>query len=134
MSIEKIIVEEFDFLENNGELGIAFQLEEEPIDTGELVYDGKNCAILIRNEKKAYLFTNIIPDIRQKLLNASEIMIIEQKGEEILSSYMIDIHKVDNIPYEDTLTQTLQELLLDLKSVYGKEGLERIIRGIQNEA
>lgn len=133
MSVEKILVEEFEFLDNNGELGIVLQLDEEPVQTGQLVYDGRNCAILIRNETKAYLLTNLIPDIRQKLINANEIMIIEQKGDEILNSYMVDISKVDNIPYEDTLTTTLSELIHDLKNIYGTDGLDRIIKGVQGE-
>jgi len=133
MSIEKILVEEFEFLDNNGELGIALQLEEAPVETGKLVYDGRNCAILIRNGVKAYLLTNLIPEIRQKLMRANEIMIIEQKEEEILNSYMVDIVKVDNIPYEDTLTETLQELFNDLTNIYGVEGLDRIVKGIQNK-
>ncbi len=133
MRIEKVWVEEFEFLENNGELGISMQLEAEPIDLAELVYDGRNCAILIRNNTKAYLFTNIIPDIRQKLMNAEEIMMIEQKGEEIINAYQVAVRKVDTIPYEDTLTDTLAELMHDLKAIYGTEGLERIVKGMQEE-
>ena len=134
MSIEKVLVEEFEFLENNGELGISIQLEAEPIDVAELVYDGRNCAILIRNNTKALLFTNIIPDIRAKLLNAPEIMMIEQKGEEIVNAYQVAVRKVDVIPYEDTLTDTLSELMHDLKAVYGTEGLDRRVKGMQEES
>ncbi len=134
MSIEKILVEEFEFLENNGELGISIQLEAEPIDVAELIYDGRNCAILIRNNTKALLFTNIIPDIRAKLMNTPEIMMIEQKGEEIVNAYQIAVRKVDVIPYEDTLTDTLSELMHDLKAIYGTEGLDRIVKGMQEEA
>lgn len=133
MSIEKVLVDSFEFLENNGELGIAFQNVGEKVTVGALVYDGRNCAILVRNNKKAFLFTNIITEIRTKLMNADEIMIIEQQGEEISNAYRVKIKKVSLIPYQDTLTDSLFDLIKDLQKVYGVEGLERIIQGLKEE-
>ena len=58
--VDKILVDEFEILENEGQYGLSLQLNEEPIETAEFLYDGRNCGILIRNDKKAYIFTNII--------------------------------------------------------------------------
>lgn len=121
---EKILVDEFEILENSGVMGISFPLKEEPIDTAEFIYDGRNCGILLRNDKKAYIFTNIIPDVREKLLNAPEIMFIETEGENILSSYMAVVTKVSEIPADDTLPDSLKDMLEDIKSIYGEEGVK----------
>ena len=45
MSVEKIIVDNFEVLEYNGVLGIKMELNDEPCRTGEFIYDGRNCAI-----------------------------------------------------------------------------------------
>lgn len=134
MSIEKVLVEQFEFLENNGQIGISFQNSAEPVDVAELIYDGRNCAILIRNNTKAFLFTNIIQELRGKLMAADEIMMIEQAGEEVTNAYTISIRKVPAIPYQDTLTDTLAELVQGLQEVYGIDGLERIVQGMKEDA
>ena len=82
MSVEKILVDNFEVLEYNGVLGIKMPLNDEPCKTGEFIYDGRNCAILVRNETKAFIFTNILTEIREKVLNAPSIMMIETDGEE----------------------------------------------------
>ena len=126
MSTQKILVESYEILEYNGTIGISLPLNEEPCKTGEFLYDGRNCAILIRNEDKAYIFTNIIPPAREKLLSVPQIMMIETEGDDVLNSYMVDVTKVDEIPYEDTLPETLKEMLRDIKNVYGEEGVRKI--------
>ena len=124
--VDKILVDEFEILENEGQYGLSFQLDEEQIETAEFLYDGRNCGILIRNDKKAYIFTNIVDEVRQKLLNAPELMIIENRGEEIANSYMCDVVKVDEIPVDDTLPDALQEVLEEIKDLYGEEGVKAI--------
>ena len=133
MSIEKVLVDSFEFLENDGELGIAFQNAAEPVTVGALVYDGRNCAILVRNNTKAFLFTNIVSEIRAKLMAADEVMMIEQQGDDISNAYKAKIKKVSLIPYQDTLTDSLIDLIKDLQKAYGIEGLERIIQGLKDE-
>ncbi|MBR4106630.1 MAG: hypothetical protein IKK52_04935 [Alphaproteobacteria bacterium] len=122
--IEKILVDEFEILENEGQLGISLQLNEEPIETGEFVYDGRNCGILIRNGNKAYIFTNIVEEVRSKLLNSAQLMMIEQNGEDIVNSYMCDVTKVDEIPVDDTLPDALYDMLEEIKAIYGEEGVK----------
>ena len=122
--IEKVLVEEYDVLENEGQMGIEVQLVDEPAETAEFLYDGGNSALLIRNEEKAYIFANIVPAAREKLLNSEEIMIIEEDGEEIMNSYMAVVTKVPEISVEDTLPDALKEMLEDMKTVYGDEGVK----------
>ena len=124
--VDKIVVEEFEILENEGQSGLSLQLNEEPIETAEFLYDGRNCGILIRNEKKAYIFTNIVDEVRPKLLNSPELMMIEMDGEEVANSYMCDVVKVDEIPVDDTLPDTLYQMLEEIKDLYGEEGVKAI--------
>ena len=126
MSVEKILLDNFEVLEYNGVLGIKMPLNDEPCKTGEFIYDGRNCAILVRNETKAFIFTNILTDIREKLLNAPSVMMIETEGEDVVNSYMVDVVKVDEIPYEDTIPEVLQEVLRDIKEIYGQDGVKEI--------
>ncbi len=126
MSVEKILVDNFEVLEYNGVLGIKMPLNDEPCKTGEFIYDGRNCAILVRNETKAFIFTNILTEIREKVLNAPSIMMIETDGEEVVNSYMVDVVKVDEIPYEDTIPEVLQDVLRDIKEIYGQDGVKEI--------
>lgn len=128
--VDKILVDEFEILENEGQYGFSLQLNEEPIETAEFLYDGRNCGILIRNEKKAYIFTNIVDEVRPKLLNAPELMMIEMNGEEVANSYMCDVVKVDEIPVDDTLPDTLAQMLDEIKDVYGEEGVKAIVEKV----
>ena len=130
--VDKILVDEFEILENEGQYGLSLQLNEEPIETAEFLYDGRNCGILIRNDKKAYIFTNIVDEVRPKLLNAPELMMIEMNGEEIANSYMCDVVKVDEIPVDDTLPDTLAQMLEEIRDAYGDEGVKAIAEKVWN--
>ena len=51
---------------------------------------------------------------------------IEMNGEEIANSYMCDVVKVDEIPVDDTLPDTLYQMLEEIKDLYGEEGVKAI--------
>ena len=119
MSLEKEWVEDFEILENNGVIGINMQLKDEPIDTAALVYDGRNSAILIRNDKKAYILTNLIHEVRDKIANSKEVLIIESDGEEVVNSYTCVVNMVPEI---------LGEMLENIKEAFGEEGCAALAR------
>lgn len=121
--IEKILVEDYDVLENEGQIGIEMQLVDDPAETAELLYDGGNSALLIRNEAKAYIMANIPMDAREKLLHSEEVMMIEEDGEDIVNSYMAVVTRVPEISVEDILPEALKEMLEDMRTVYGDEGV-----------
>ena len=128
MSLEKEWVEDFEILENNGVIGINMQLKDEPVDTVALVYDGRNSAILIRNDKKAYILTNLIHEVRDKIANSKEVLIIESDGEEVVNSYTCVVNMVPEIPVEDTIPETLGEMLENIKEAFGEEGCAALAR------
>ena len=55
-------------------------------------------------------------------------MMVETEGEDVMNSYMVEVTKVDEIPFEDTLPEIIQEVLTDLKTVYGEEGIKEIAK------
>ncbi|MBR1825744.1 MAG: hypothetical protein IJ770_04065 [Alphaproteobacteria bacterium] len=128
MEIEKNWVDEFEILENNGEIGINMIIDDdEPVETAALVYDGRHAAILVRN-KKAYILTNILPDVRAKILSVPEVLIIESSEEDIKNSYMCTVSKVDEIPVNDTIPAALGEFLENIKEAFGEEGCAELAR------
>lgn len=130
--VDKVWVDDFEILENNGQIGINMILEDEPVENAMLVYDGRNCAILIRNMKKAYIFTNIVPEARAKLLNAGEVMMIESNDTDVLNSYMCEVKKVPEIPVDDTIPAALAEMLQNIKGAFGEEGCAALARRFWN--
>lgn len=128
--VEKILIEGYDILENDGQMGIELQLKDAPAETAEFIYDGGSCGILVRNDTKAYIFTNILPELREKLLGSDEIMIIEDDGDEVVNSYMTAVTKVPEIPAADMLPDAVFDMLVDLRDIYGEEGTRIIAEKI----
>ena len=128
--VEKILAEEYDILENDGQMGIEIQLNDGPVETAELLYDGGNTALLVRNDEKAYIMPQIVNEAREKLSTSNEVMIIEVDGEEIVNSYMASVTIIPEIPAIDTLPDSLVDVLNDMRDVYGEEGLKLIAEQI----
>lgn len=117
-----IEVDEFEILENHGEMGIKLPLEKKLDDAvgGALFYDGKNCAILLRNND-AFVLPNIVYDVREKLHKAKKIIVIETIGDDIVHSYEVGVKQSDGIPYKDDLDKTFLDVLQKLSDKYGAD-------------
>ena len=133
MPLEKILVDKFEFLVNNGEYIIAFDVDEGPITSAEFMYDGRNCAILTRNNKKAFLLTNIIPEMRKVLSDLNKIVILERVGKEVANAYEVDIRHVENIPYPDNFEQDVNKMIDELKEELGETEFNELIKSLSAE-
>lgn len=133
MAIEKILVEEFDVLKNGDQYAIAFDVDDGPIFDADFMYDGRNCAILTRNNKKAFLLTNIVPDARKVLNKLNSIVIIERTKGEVSNVYEVDLRHVDNIPYPDNLQEDVDKMLDELKAELGEEEFTELMKSIAEE-
>ncbi len=131
--MEKILVEEFEILKNGNQYAISFQLDDGMITDADFVYDGRNCAILTRNKSKAYLFTNIVPDMRKVLSEANDIVIFEENGKEVANAYKVDIRHVAEIPYPDNFEKDLSAMLEELKGELGEEEFTELMKNIAKE-
>ena len=127
MSVEKVLVDRFQILENKGQMGIELEIDEEPIRSASFLYDGRNCAILIRNNAKAFILTNIAYELRQKLLLSDAVLILETKGEDIITAYPVNVHKIGEIPFPDEFDNVLSEILYQIKDKYGDKAVDLMI-------
>lgn len=80
----------------------------------ELLYDGKNVAILNRNNKEFFCLKNIAPIIREKIKQSKEVTIIEQDKVDIYS-YLVEIHLKDDLGFEDDFDKYAQNIIAELK-------------------
>ena len=72
--------------------------------------------------------TNLINEVRSKIADSKEILIIESDGEEVVNSYTCSVNIVPEIPIEDTIPETLGEMLENIKEAFGDEGCAALAR------
>lgn len=133
MAVEKVLVDEFDILKNGDQYAIGFDVDDGPIFDADFMYDGKNCAILTRNNKKAFLLTNIVPDARKILSKLDKIVIIERTKGEVSNVYEVDVRHVENIPYPDNFQEDVNKLLDELKADLGEEEFAELMKSLAEE-
>ena len=88
--------------------------------------------VKFRNQSKAYIYTNIIEELRSKILGSDQLMMIEMQNEDVVNSYMCQVTRVPEIPVEDTLSDTLHNMLEEVKEVYGEEGVPALAQKVWN--
>ena len=96
------------------EKGVIIITDIDKIDDivmGELLYDGKNVAILNRNNKEFFAFKNIAPIIRDKIKQSKDVTIIEKD----FYSYQVEVHLKDDFGFEDDFDKHAQEIIEQLK-------------------
>jgi len=133
MAVEKVLVDEFDILKNGDQYAIGFDVDDGPIFDADFMYDGRNCAILTRNNKKAFLLPNINPDARKILSKLDSIVIIERTKGEVSNVYEVEVRHVENIPYPDTFQEDVNKMLDELKAELGEKEFGELMKTIAQE-
>ncbi len=135
MSIEKVLVDDFEFLINKGEIAIAVDIDEGAVTSADLSYDGRDCMVLVRNNKKAFLLTNILTPIREKLKKLDSVLILERRGEkhEIMNAYVVEINHVDEVPYPDNFAAQAQEYVEKLRAELGDAEFAELMKSLNKE-
>lgn len=126
MSVEKFLVANFQILENKGLMGIELETDGEPVNSASFLYDGRNCAVLIRNNTKAFVLLNIAYDLRPKILNADPLLIVETKNNQAVNLYGVEVSKVE-LPYPDEFDDVLNEILQQIRDKYGDKAIDTMI-------
>ena len=103
---------------------VKIQLKSDYVFRAAFFYDGRNQAVLGRNDKDFYLLKSIPPVIRQKILNSPKLIVAEFNGDQINQSYTVEVVKVDEIPGEDTFEADYQKYFEKLEQMYGKDRVE----------
>lgn len=96
----------------------------------ELIYDGKNVAILNRNNREFFVLKNIAPLIREKIKQSKFVTIIE-KDKENMYSYQVEVHLKDNLGFEDNFEKFAQEVIEKIKEKMTPEEFEEFLRESQ---
>ena len=94
---------------------------------GELIYDGKNVAILNRNNRDFYTLRNIAPVIREKIKQAKYVTIIE-KDESNIYSYQVEVSLKDDLGFKDTFDEYAQTVMSELKEKLSPEDFEEFLK------
>ncbi len=127
MSVEKYLVANFQILENKGLMGIELETDGEPVNSASFLYDGRNCAVLICNNSKAFVLLNIAYDLRPKILNANPLLIIETKNNQAVNLFGVEVTKVEALPYPDEFDNVLTEILQQIRDKYGDKAIDTMI-------
>ncbi|MBO7097081.1 MAG: hypothetical protein J6W11_00385 [Alphaproteobacteria bacterium] len=93
---------------------------------GELIYDGKNVAILNRNNKNFYTLKHIAPFIREKLKHAKDVTIIEQDKDSIYS-YKVSVNMKDDLGFEDDFDVFAEKVMAELQEKMAPEQFEQFL-------
>ena len=107
---------------------IMTDIEDKPdVTYGEIVYDGKNVAVLNRDNKDFYLLPNIQPNLREELLHADEVTIIEQREHKDIYAYSLKVRAVEDMKIEDNWDKYAQAVVEELYKNLSKEDFDSVV-------
>ena len=127
MSVEKILVGDFTFTLTKDGWVISLEMGDIQVKDAFLSYDGRNCAVLTVNSEKAYLLTNIAPQVREELNKADNVIILHLENGEVANGYEVDVKHVAEIPYPDTFVEDMIIVLDDVRKEIGNEKFDELI-------
>ena len=94
---------------------------------GELVYDGKNVAILNRNNREFFSLKNIAPIMREKVKQSKYVTVIEKDNDDIYS-YKVEVHLKDDLGFEDDFDEFAQRVVSELKEKMTPEDFDDFVK------
>ncbi len=93
---KKFVVAEGD----GGELYIFITAKSNKPSSPQIIYDGRDHAVFLRNNDQKIILDYIHPDVREKLSRSKEVVIVETLLENIKESYFADLKVVEQIPVD----------------------------------
>ena len=93
---KKFVVAEGD----DGVLYIFISAKSDNPSSPQIIYDGRDHAIFLRNSEQKIILDYIHPEVREKLRHSSEVVIVETLLDNIKDSYYADLKVVDQIPVD----------------------------------
>ena len=100
-----------------GELYIYISAKNDSPKNPHFIYDGKDHALLERNEQQTIILDYINPEVRDKLRKASNVVIVETILDNIKVAYIDDMEIVAKLPLNlaDYNLKTWEEVALSKK-------------------
>lgn len=93
---KKFVVAEGD----SGELYIFIAAKPDKPMTPQIIYDGRDHAVFVRNSQQKIILDYIHPDVREKLRHSREVVVVETLLDNIKDSYFADMKNVEKIPVD----------------------------------
>ncbi|MFV0627441.1 MAG: hypothetical protein ACK5N8_08870 [Alphaproteobacteria bacterium] len=85
---------------SRGELYVFMEARKSDNVAPHMIYDGNEHALLLMNEKEGIVLDYINPDIRKKLANSREVIIVETLLENIKDTYPVEMKFVNKLEYD----------------------------------
>ncbi len=84
----------------SGELYIYIKAKSDMPAHPQVIYDGFDHALFVRNNDQKFILDYINPEVRDKLRKARAVVIVETILENIKDAYIADMNIVDKIPLD----------------------------------
>ncbi len=120
-----ITTKEAIFLFDENGVIVITDIVGEKVMRAEFVYDGKNCALL-RRDNETYALHNIAPLIREKIKDGNYVTLVEKNGDDI-RSYDVRVRMVDDLGIEDNWDTYADQTIKKLKQTLTKEEFEKFM-------
>ncbi len=86
----------------DGELYIYIGAKKDTPAKPQIIYDGFDHAVFVRNNEQKIILDYINPEVRDKLRKARAVIIVETIMDNIKDAYIADMNIVDKIPLDWT--------------------------------
>lgn len=83
-----------------GELYIFIAAKNDKPASPQIIYDGQDHAVFLRNSEQKIILDYIHPEVREKLCGSKEVVIVETLLDNIKDSYFANLKLVDKIPVD----------------------------------
>lgn len=83
-----------------GELYIFIAAKNDKPASPQIIYDGRDHAVFLRNSEQKIILDYIHPEVREKLCGSKEVVIVETLLDNIKDSYFANLKLVDKIPVD----------------------------------
>lgn len=83
-----------------GELYIYINAKKDMPAHPQIIYDGHDHAVFVRNPEQSIILDYINPEVRDKLRKSRAVIIVETVLENIKDAYIADMNIVDKIPLD----------------------------------
>lgn len=91
----------FMIAEGSGDkLYIFMKAKKDTPEEPRIIYDGKDHAIFLRNSEQRIILDYIHPEVRERLRQSVEVMVVETILDNIKETYPVGMQMVENIPVD----------------------------------
>lgn len=85
---------------SQGQLYVFMEAKGKNVDSPHIVYDGKEHAILFMNDDNGVILDYINPEVRKKLANSREVVVVETILEDVRNTYCASMRFVKEMDFD----------------------------------